>query len=170
MLKTAKNAVGEYISRISCPEGPLFPSGALKSCIMSKFCHSFMVPPFARRRGRRTASVVVLGSAERCGSGRIEALWSPFTWRCKREPAWRRAGKVRAAPPSRGGASAVGSNPQVQASCGPSTGASAVWLIRRREYLGPIRGCKCCGSSFIGALALRSPFTWRRRRRARPLC
>ena len=95
ILKGVKNAVGECISRKSCLEGPLFPSGALKSCIMSKFCHSFVVPHFARGR---TASVLVLGAAERWSSGRIEALWSPFTWRCKREPAWRRAGKVRAAP------------------------------------------------------------------------
>lgn len=62
ILKGVKNAVGECISRISCPEGPLFLSGALKSCIMSNFCHSFAVPPFARGR---TASVVVLGASKR---------------------------------------------------------------------------------------------------------
>ncbi len=81
---------------------------------------------------------------QRCSSGRIEALWSPFTWRCKREPAWRRAGKVRAAPLA-----------WRRKRCGSSSaGASIMGLIRRCEYLGPIRGCKCCGSSFIGVLAL----------------
>lgn len=63
-LKPGKTQLGEYISRISCPEGPLFLSGALKSCIMSNFCHSFAVPPFARGR---TASVVVLGASKRYG-------------------------------------------------------------------------------------------------------
>ena len=97
MLKTGKNAVGEYISRISCPEGPLFLSRALKSCIMSNFCHSFAVPPFARGR---TASVVVLSAAERCGrpsrrGASVSLLGGEL-------------GKCGPPPPSRGGASAVG--------------------------------------------------------------
>ena len=104
MLKTGKNAVGEYISRISCPEGPLFLSGALKSCIMSNFCHSFAVPPFARGR---TASVVVLGASKRYGrpsrGGASVSLLGGELGKC--EP-----------PPSRGGASAVGARPQLQAS------------------------------------------------------
>lgn len=76
ILKGVKNAVREYISRISRPEGPLFPSGALKSCTMGKLCHSFVIPPSARREGgRRTTSVVVLG---------YRSVAAPFTWRCKR--------------------------------------------------------------------------------------
>ena len=60
---------------------------------------------------------------QRCGSGRIEALWSPFTWRCKREPAWRRAGKVRAAPLA-----------WRRKRCGSSSAvASIMRLIRRRR-------------------------------------
>lgn len=74
ILKGVKNAVREYISRISCPEGPLFPSGALKSCTMGKFCHSFVIPPSARR-GWRTTSVVILG---------YRSVAVPFTWRRKR--------------------------------------------------------------------------------------
>lgn len=86
------------------------------------------------------SKVFVLGVAERCSSGRIEALWLPFTWRCKREPAWRRAGKVRAAPPFAWRRKRCGSSSAV---------ASIMGLIRRCEPLGPIRGCKCCGSSFM---------------------
>ena len=73
--KGVKNAVGEYISRISCPEGPLFPSGALKSCTMGKFCHSFVIPPSARRGGWRTTIVVILG---------YRSVAVPFMWRRKR--------------------------------------------------------------------------------------
>ena len=83
---------------------------------------------------------------QRCGSGRIEALWSPFTWRCKREPAWRRAGKVRAAPLAWrrkrcGSSSAVASimrlirrrrrrvaHPQVRAS-GAHPGLQVLWFV-----------------------------------------
>lgn len=122
MLKARKSAVGEYISRISCPEGPLFLSGVLKSCIMSKFCRSFAVLPFVRRGvGARPAlwfwtqqSVVVLGASKRYGC------------------------------PSRGGASVslLGSE---LGKCGPppphvgaqalwgSAGASIMRLIRRRR-------------------------------------
>lgn len=74
---------------------------------------------------------------QRCSSGRIEALWSPFTWRCKREPAWRRAGKVRAAPP-RVEAQALwelvrrckhhGAHPQVRVS-GAHPGLQVLWLV-----------------------------------------
>lgn len=80
ILKGVKNAVREYISRISCPEGPLFPSGALKSCTMGKFCHSFVIPPSARRGGWRTTSVVSL--SRRCkpheANPEAQALRSPF--------------------------------------------------------------------------------------------
>ena len=76
ILKGVKNAVREYISRISCPEGPLFPSGALKSCTMGKLCHSFVIPPSARRgvaHDHRCDS----GISERCGPLHLEAqaLW-----------------------------------------------------------------------------------------------
>ncbi len=74
ILKGVKNAVREYISRISCPEGPLFPSGALKSCTMGKFCHSFVIPPSARRGGGTRPALWFWG---------IGALWSPFTRRRK---------------------------------------------------------------------------------------
>lgn len=67
ILKGVKNAVREYISRISCPEGPLFPSGALKSCTMGKFCHSFVIPPSARREGAAHDQRCGSGASERCG-------------------------------------------------------------------------------------------------------
>lgn len=84
ILKGVKNAVREYISRISCPEGPLFPSRALKSCTMGKLCHSFVIPPSARRgvaHDQRCDS----GISERCGPLHVEvqALRSPFMG-CKR--------------------------------------------------------------------------------------
>ncbi len=135
MLKTGKNAVGEYISRISCPEGPLFLSGALKSCIMSNFCHSFAVPPFARGR---TASVVVLGASKRYDrpsrGGASVSLLGGELGKCGPPPlAWRRK--------RCGSSSAVASimrlirrrrrrvaHPQVRAS-GAHPGLQVLWFV-----------------------------------------
>lgn len=109
ILKGVKNAVREYISRISCPEGPLFPSGALKSCTMGKLCHSFVIPPSARRgvaHDHRCDS----GISERCGPLHLEAQalwvstagassWGPPGGANIMGPTWRRK---RCGRPSRG--------------------------------------------------------------------
>lgn len=111
------------------------------------------------------------GSAhgQRCGSGRSRALWS---WVHRRFLSWTQQSVVvlgaskRYGCPSRGGASVsllgselgkCGSPPFAwrRKRCGSSSAvASIMGLIRRCEPLGPIWGCKCCGSSFIGVLAL----------------
>lgn len=127
ILKGVKNAVREYISRISCPEGPLFPSGALKSCAMGKFCHSFVIPPSARRGGWRTTSVVILG---------YRSVAVPFTWRrkrCESQPQvrapWGPPGCKLMGPTQR--RKHHGAQPKAQALRSPFT------------------GCKRCGSFFV---------------------
>lgn len=154
ILKGVKNAVREYISRISCPEGPLFPSGALKSCTMGKFCHSFVIPPSARRGGWRTTSVVILG---------YRSVAVPFTWRRKRCESQPQVQAHGAHPETQahGRVLPVGKpciNPQARAPWGPP-GCKLMGPTRRRKHHGtqpevqalrsPFMGCKRCGSFFV---------------------
>lgn len=103
ILKGVKNAVGECISRISCPEGPLFPSGALKSCTMGKFCHSFVIPPSARRGvGARPALWFWDIGALRSPFMGVQTLWLVLCAECQSGNESYRAGKAitNTAPPS----------------------------------------------------------------------
>lgn len=156
ILKGVKNAVGEYISRISCQEGPLFPSGALKSCTMGKFCHSFVIPPSARRGGWRTTSVVILG---------YRSVAVPFTWRrkrCEPQPQVQAHGansqvQAHGAHPeaqAHGRVLPVGKpciNPQARAPWGPPGGANIMGPTWRRKRCGrPSWGANVVARSLCG--------------------
>lgn len=145
ILKGVKNAVREYISRISCPKGPLFPSGALKSCTMGKFCHSFVIPPSARRGGWRTTSVVIL---------RYRSVAVPFTWRCKRCESQPQVQAHGAHPETQahGRVLPVGKpciNPQARAPWGPPGCKRHGAHPEAQALRSPFMGCKRCGSFFV---------------------
>ena len=145
ILKGVKNAVREYISRISCPEGPLFPSGALKSCAMGKFYHSFVIPPSAG--GRRTTSVVVLGHRSVVVALHVEVQAhgaNPQVQAHGAHPETQAHGRVLPV-----GKPCI--NPQARAPWGPPGGANIMGPNRRRKRCGrPSRGASVVVRSLCG--------------------
>lgn len=145
ILKGVKNAVREYISRISCPEGPLFPSGALKSCTMGKFCHSFVILPSARRRGGARPALWFWAS-ERCGRpSRGGASVVSLNRRCKHHGAHPEA-------QAHGRVLPVGKpciNPQARAPWGPPGCKHHGAHLEAQALRSPFMGCKRCGSFFV---------------------